>query len=1161
MKMKKSSCRINHQNDRIVPLGLILLLIIASCLTVVTNTTSAATYYLDAVNGNDNNPGTSEQPWKTLARAYNSNTLTPNIEPGDTVYLRNGNYGAYSERLTASRSNWITYKADTGHTPVFTKIEIASSTARDAYLKFDGIDIQHPAYNPVDDGYWHIKSHDPNGIGKLIETSKVNYLQFLNGHYRGYHKYLSEGCYFTHSNYVTIQRCEITKVAGSFIDFSSCDNIIVNNCYVHDSILGSGIRVEGTVTSALFENNHLWCSKTDVTDEYFPHIDASCDISYTTIDGGVFEVNETVIQESSLATGWVTKIATGKIWVERGATKFDKVNKITGQTSRAYITPTDVQETTEWHPGSGFSIRSSNITARKNIVHGPFSQGYMNYNTTGNVNFTIENNLFYDTGTVAFEHLNGSGVIRNNTCIGYVADNRLGKYNIVSRYSGGMLNIGFQSPFNGAGVKIYNNICVAKWALPKSTDANFVYEEDYNIFWNKTDGLPPKGIHSVLRVWNDSDSPFAAEGYPNYFEDTGYRNSTPEWVYVRDGITPFFVDPNFYTSNSPNVNSPDTGKYQIWDYHLAPGSPGINFGDPNNQPSDSLGSLEPNGFINDNGPTRNASHHSAGCYEYPYTSTDLLFAPIGNKEVNEGSTLTFIVDVNDPNVEPFIKDHDLPSEPSVTNHIFSWTPTYNDAGSYEATFAAQNDLFEDSETISILVNNVNRPPVLAVISDKSVNEGSSLSFSVSATDPDGDAITYSAEGLPSGATFANQTFNWTPNYSQAGTYQVTLAATDGQAQDSETVSLTVNNVNRPPVLAAISDKSVNEGSSLSFQASATDPDGDAIIYSAEGLPSGATFANQTFNWTPGYDQAGTCQVTFTATDGQAQNSQTVNITVNVNRAPVLTAISDKSVNEGSLLSFQISATDPDGDAITYSAEGLPNGATFAGQTFNWTPGYDQAGTYQIIFTATDGQAQDSQTVNLTVNNVGGVVTDATTILLDENFDNDTLADWSIIDEGTTDSPSSWSAASGTMVQKSNIYTLSSPGRPGTYALYKAGTSWTDYRVSLTMKSDARDFLGIMFRYKDEDNYYRFSWSNNYKLCYLVKKCNGQYTMLSRSIRPYIVGRIYQIDIVANGTRLQVFIDNKLLLQAKDSSLSSGSIALYSWANAGSYFDNIVVQKL
>jgi hypothetical protein len=113
-----------------------------------------------------------------------------------------------------------------------------------------------------------------------------------------------------------------------------------------------------------------------------------------------------------------------------------------------------------------------------------------------------------------------------------------------------------------------------------------------------------------------------------------------------------------------------------------------------------------------------------------------------------------------------------------------------------------------------------------------------------------------------------------------------------------------------------------------------------------------------------------------------------------------------------------------------------------------------------------------------------------------------------------------------------------------------------------MKSIDNKSLGLMFRYKDKNNYYRFSWDNSRRLRQVVKKCNGKFTLLCMGgFVSYEVDRNYQVDIVANGTKLQVFIDNVLVLQAFDSSFSSGSIAMYSWANAGSCFDNIVVQKI
>jgi len=189
-----------------------------------------------------------------------------------------------------------------------------------------------------------------------------------------------------------------------------------------------------------------------------------------------------------------------------------------------------------------------------------------------------------------------------------------------------------------------------------------------------------------------------------------------------------------------------------------------------------------------------------------------------------------------------------------------------------------------------------------------------------------------------------------------------------------------NPQNSAPVLAPIGNKSANENSSLQFTVTATDADLDLITYSVSGLPAGASFnaATGVFSWTPTYSQAGTYNFTFTASDGNGgTDSETITITVNnVNRAPVLAAIGNKAVNEGVSLRFNVSATDPDGDALTYSVLGLPNGATFLGQTFSWAPAYNQAGTYSLTFTASDGKLADSKTIVITVNNVPDIAISA-----------------------------------------------------------------------------------------------------------------------------------------------------------------------------------------
>ena len=176
----------------------------------------------------------------------------------------------------------------------------------------------------------------------------------------------------------------------------------------------------------------------------------------------------------------------------------------------------------------------------------------------------------------------------------------------------------------------------------------------------------------------------------------------------------------------------------------------------------------------------------------------------------------------------------------------------------------------------------------------------------------------------------------------------------------------VNNL--PPVLAIIGNKKASVGINLAFTVSAIDPDGDPKWYHATGLPAVATFDTSTrvFSWTPTLSQVGNYSVTFRVTDGLSSDSETITIAVGVNQPPVLAPIGNKIVNGGVNLTFTVSATDPNGNMLTYSATNLPSGSGFNGQTFSWTPDYSQAGAYGITFTASDGALVDSETITITV---------------------------------------------------------------------------------------------------------------------------------------------------------------------------------------------------
>ncbi len=363
------------------------------------------------------------------------------------------------------------------------------------------------------------------------------------------------------------------------------------------------------------------------------------------------------------------------------------------------------------------------------------------------------------------------------------------------------------------------------------------------------------------------------------------------------------------------------------------------------------------------------------------TNSAPVLASIGNKSTAEGLTLSFLLSASDADGDSLTYSvSGLPTGASFSSQTgsFSWVPSYIQSGTYNLTFSVSDGNATDSETIVVSVNNINRSPVLTTIGSRSVAEGSALSISLSASDADGDDLIFGASGLPTGAVFttSNGTFSWTPATTQAGSYPVVFSVTDGSASDSETVTITVSNTNQAPVLNSVGNKTVNEGSTLSFTISGTDADNDALTYSATGLPDGATFNPTTrqFSWPTSFDNlsvARTATATFSVTDGLATDSETITITVaNVNRAPVISTIGAQTLTEGDDFTLVVEASDPDGNSLAYSASNLPQDSVFVALTrsFSWIPGNDQAGTYQVTFSVSDGSLTASQTVSLTVNN-------------------------------------------------------------------------------------------------------------------------------------------------------------------------------------------------
>jgi hypothetical protein len=190
-------------------------------------------------------------------------------------------------------------------------------------------------------------------------------------------------------------------------------------------------------------------------------------------------------------------------------------------------------------------------------------------------------------------------------------------------------------------------------------------------------------------------------------------------------------------------------------------------------------------------------------------------------------------------------------------------------------------------------------PVLAPIGNQTIDEGGTLSFTATATDADVPAqvFTYSLVGAPDGATIDPTTgvFTWTPTEEQGpGTFTFTVRVTDNGApnlSDEESITVTVNEVNAAPELGPLfGDHEVDEGSTLTFTATATDPDlpANSLTFSLDGAPFGPTIdpATGVFSWTPTEDDGPgiyTFRVLVTD-DGAPALSDEWTITVTVHEA-------------------------------------------------------------------------------------------------------------------------------------------------------------------------------------------------------------------------------------------------------------------------------------
>lgn len=377
------------------------------------------------------------------------------------------------------------------------------------------------------------------------------------------------------------------------------------------------------------------------------------------------------------------------------------------------------------------------------------------------------------------------------------------------------------------------------------------------------------------------------------------------------------------------------------------------------------------------------------------TSTALTLDPNRDPMVSAPATalgaetvpFSLTVTVSDPDNDPItsITASPLPAGATFKPNGFKtagtldWTPALGQMGDYNVTFAAESGspTRTGTATTAIHIGPQDRAPVITITPGGTgqINTvpGALVAFTVTATDPDGDAINLleitgvSNTALPAGSnvTYApdnsSAVFTWTPSSLQIGNIALDIEAKSGALN---LVTLVVKRINvtpdRPPVVTAPAAVPASEGNLITINVTASDPDASAPAIgslTAAPLPLGAVFAANptntagTFSWTPDFAQAGVYSVTFTASNALSGSATTAITVSNTNRAPVADAGGPYTGFAGSTVNFDgTGSSDPDGDALSYAWD-FGDGGTATGATPSHI--YGLAGNYNVTLEVSD----------------------------------------------------------------------------------------------------------------------------------------------------------------------------------------------------------------
>ena len=505
--------------------------------------------------------------------------------------------------------------------------------------------------------------------------------------------------------------------------------------------------------------------------------------------------------------------------------------------------------------------------------------------------------------------------------------------------------------------------------LPSGTSAGDVNNLG-EIHWTPT--IADTGSHQV-RV--EIIDPTGDLGYLNYnisvfthetFPDTTAKGPVVRSTVVMDttaaiealnALVPSFSDPDSATGNlfdDPAFLDTTINRFELLNKSMA-----LHAGDPNPDLNNRFGGR--NHIGSEGGPVNPGTRH-------PGTFLELDIVTVPDSLAVEGQAYIY-----DPILDPSAKISlvDLLQGPPTMASAFgklppiTWTPTLADTGTYLVGIKVFTNAGQGRQYYPLRVRPLNASPVVTSKPAANAFEDSLYSYSIAATDEDGDPLSFSLASGPEGMMVDSRTglLQWLPTQSDVGSISIRITVDDGKGGTGyQQFILEVLDTNDPPLITSTPDSTATEDSPYQYALEATDPDpADTLSYSLVSGPSTITVDSLgVMRWTPAQAEVGAQTVTLRVTDrrgGTADQNFRV-VVAQVDDPPEIVSQPETTATEDVPYRYDLQANDEEGGTLTYVLGVAPEAMRIdTAGSVEWTPTAVDTGLHAIRIEVADPAGQ------------------------------------------------------------------------------------------------------------------------------------------------------------------------------------------------------------